>query len=68
MNITAIPFGRGRKEKKVMSPEQRVRIATNAISKYIKRARERGFALPSTEAFSEAVQQAIMEEEEEEKS
>jgi hypothetical protein len=46
-----------------MTPEQRVKIADRALGFYIKRSTERNIDLPSTDLFTDSVQQALMNEE-----
>ena len=43
-----------------MTPELRLKVSTTAIGNYIKLSKERCFNLPSTDSFSEAVQQALI--------
>jgi len=46
-----------------MTPEQRVKITSDAISIYIEEAYKRNLSLPSTEAFSHSVQIALLNQE-----
>jgi len=47
-----------------MTPEQRVKIASDAMSIYIEQAFKRHLTLPSTDTFTNSVQQALLINEE----